>query len=246
MTVSAEAPRPAFYALAPGSWRDYATLLHPPYTAWHLSYVAIGAALAPDFRLSRLLPTLAAFFLAVGIGAHALDELHGRPLRTELGSGTLALLAVLSIAGAVAIGVYAAVAWSPWIAVFAPLGAFILCAYNLELFGGRFHTDTWFALSWGAFPLVTGFFAVAERITPAAIVAGAFAFALSLAQRRLSTQVRHVRRHLREVRGTIVQHDGTSVEVNVETLIGAEERALKLLTAATVLLALSLVMMRLA
>ena len=81
VTVSAEAPRPAFYALAPGGWRDYATLLHPPYTAWHLSYVAIGAALAADFRLSRLLPTLAAFFLAVGIGAHALDELHGRPAR---------------------------------------------------------------------------------------------------------------------------------------------------------------------
>ena len=160
--MSAEAPRPAFYALAPGSWRDYVTLLHPPYTAWHLSYVAIGAALAADFRLSRLLPTLAAFFLAVGIGAHALDELHGRPLGTELGSGTLALLAALSIAGAVAIGVYTAVAWSPWIAVFAILGAFIVCAYNLELLGGRFHTDAWFALSWGAFPLVTGFFAVAE------------------------------------------------------------------------------------
>lgn len=246
MTVTAEAPRPAFYALAPGSWRDYATLLHPPYTAWHLSYVAIGGALAADFRLSRLLPTLAAFFLAVGIGAHALDELHGRPLGTELGSGTLTMLAAVSIAGAVAIGAYTAVAWSPWIAAFAILGAFIVCAYNLELLGGRFHTDAWFALSWGAFPLVTGFFAVAETITPAAIAAGAFAFALSLAQRRLSTQVRHVRRHVREVRGTIVQHDGSSVEVNVETLIGAEERALKLLTAATVLLALSLVMMRLA
>ena len=37
--------RPAFYALAPGGWRDYVTLLHPPYTLWHLSYVAIGAAL---------------------------------------------------------------------------------------------------------------------------------------------------------------------------------------------------------
>jgi hypothetical protein len=244
--VTAEAPRPAFYALAPGGWRDYATLLHPPYTAWHLSYVAIGAALAPDFQLSRLLPTLAAFFLAVGIGAHALDELHGRPLRTQLGSRTLILLAALSIVAAVAIGVYTAVAWTPWIAVFAALGAFIVCAYNLELFGGRFHSDAWFALSWGAFPLLTGFFAVAETITPAAIAAGAFAFTLSLAQHRLSTQVREVRRHVSEVRGTIVRSDASSVEISVETLIGAEERALKLLTAATVLLALALVMMRLA
>ena len=36
--------RPAFYALAPGGWRDWWTLLHPPYTLWHLSYVALGAA----------------------------------------------------------------------------------------------------------------------------------------------------------------------------------------------------------
>ncbi len=39
---------PAFYALAPGGWRDYWTLLHPPYTVWHLSYVVIGASLAPE------------------------------------------------------------------------------------------------------------------------------------------------------------------------------------------------------
>jgi len=44
--VSSEA-RPAFYALAPGGWRDYVTLLHLPYTLWHLSYVVIGACLAP-------------------------------------------------------------------------------------------------------------------------------------------------------------------------------------------------------
>jgi len=76
--VTAE-PRPAFYALSPGGWRDYVTLLHPPYTLWHLSYVAIGAGLAPHLEARRLLVALAAFFLAVGIGAHALDELKGLP-----------------------------------------------------------------------------------------------------------------------------------------------------------------------
>ena len=77
MATETEA-RPAFYALASGGWRDYLTLLHALYTAWHLAYVAIGAALTPEFALSRLLPTLGAFFLAVGIGAHALDELRDR------------------------------------------------------------------------------------------------------------------------------------------------------------------------
>src|SRR5438067_9764447 len=101
---AARGVRPSFYALRPGGWRDYVTLLHPPYTLWHLSYVAIGAGLAPDLRYGRLALALAAFFLAVGVGAHALDELNGRPLATRIGSGTLVLLAAVSIAGAVGIG----------------------------------------------------------------------------------------------------------------------------------------------
>ena len=123
--MSAEA-RPAFYALAPGGWRDYVTLLHPPYTLWHLSYVAIGAGLAPhlDFRVLAL--ALAAFFLALGIGAHALDELKGRPLRTRIGSGTLAALAVVSIAGAVAVGVAVAVARGLWLLPFVACGGFLV------------------------------------------------------------------------------------------------------------------------
>src|SRR5436305_598864 len=79
-----ELDRPAFYALRSGGWRDLVTLLHPPYTAWHLSYVAIGAAAAPHIYANRLIAALAAFFLAVGISAHALDELHGHPLATKL------------------------------------------------------------------------------------------------------------------------------------------------------------------
>src|SRR5262249_47824763 len=46
--------RPAFYALRPGGWRDLVTVLHPPYTAWHLSYVALGAAAAPAVHADRL------------------------------------------------------------------------------------------------------------------------------------------------------------------------------------------------
>ena len=157
--------RPAFYALAPGGWRDYVTLLHPPYTLWHLSYVAIGAALAPDLEVGRLLAALAAFFLAVGIGAHALDELKGHPLHTRISDRALMGLAAVSIGGAVAIGVYASIAYTPWLAPLVVVGGFIVCAYNLELFGGAFHSDAWFALAWGAFPLLTAYVAAAERLT---------------------------------------------------------------------------------
>jgi hypothetical protein len=46
--------RLAYYVLGSGGWRDWWVLLHPPYTAWHLSYVVIGAAIAPVFDLGRL------------------------------------------------------------------------------------------------------------------------------------------------------------------------------------------------
>jgi len=84
-----EAARPAYYAARPGRWRDWWTLLHPPYTGWHLSYAVIGAALAPRVQVSYLIATVLAFFLAVGLAAHALDELQGRPLRTAIPSGAL-------------------------------------------------------------------------------------------------------------------------------------------------------------
>lgn len=240
-----ETPRPAFYALAPGGWRDWVTLLHPPYTAWHLSYVAIGAALAPELRVSRLLLTVAAFALAVGIGAHALDELHGRPLGTRVSDRALAVLAAASIGGAVGIGVYATLAWTPWLAPLVAAGAFLVAAYNLELLGGRFHSDAWFALAWGAFPVFTGYVAVAERLDWAPLLAAAFAYAASLAQRHLSTQVRDVRRRVESVSGQIIRLDGETEPVTEATLIAAEERALRLLALAVVALALALVMMRL-
>src|SRR3954454_12522589 len=99
---------PAFYALRPGGWRDLLTLLHPPYTIWHLSYVAFGAVAAPELHGDRLAATLLAFFLGVGVCAHALDELNGRPLRTLLSDGVLVGLAAVSLAGAVAIGIVGA------------------------------------------------------------------------------------------------------------------------------------------
>jgi hypothetical protein len=221
--------RPAFYALDRGGWRDYVTLLHVPYTAWHLSYVAIGAALAPELEPKRLLAALAAFFLALGIGAHALDELRGRPLGTEIPTAVLWALAVVPIGAAVAIGVASALAWTVWLLPFVAAGAFLVFAYNLELFGGAFHTDLWFALAWGAFPLLASYVVVAEELRVEALLAAGFALATSLAQRTLSTQVRAVRR-------------GRSDDP-VHT-IEAPERALRTMSAAMVALAAALVVLR--
>jgi heme O synthase-like polyprenyltransferase len=236
--------RPAFYALAPGGWRDYVTLLHLPYTAWHLSYVAIGAALAPEPAGRRLLAALAAFGLALGIGAHALDELNGRPLNTRISDRALIGLAAISIGGAGAIGIAAALSWTLWLLPFVVTGGSLVLAYNLELFGGFFHTDLWFGLAWGAFPLLTGYFVVAEKLTPEAGLAAIFALLSSLAQRELSTRVRKVRRRVDAVTGSLTMADGTREDITADTLIGAPEAALRLLAAAMVSLATALLVLR--
>jgi hypothetical protein len=220
--------RPAFYALRAGGWRDYVTLLHPPYTAWHLSYVAVGAALAPHFRVDRMLWALAAFALAMGVAAHALDELNGRPLRTAIPSRTLVALAVISLAGSLAIGIAAAIMWGAGLLVFVVAGAFLVPAYNLELFGGRFHTDWWFAIAWGGFAALTGFFVEAQSIRLEGLLAAAYAIALSFAQRSLSTPVRHARRTLGDTAG-----------------MEPFEHALRAMTWASVLIACALVAARL-
>ena len=239
------AQAPAYYALRPGGWRDYVTLLHPPYTAWHLSYVALGAAAAPTLHGGRLAAALGAFFLAVGVCAHALDELHGRPLGTRLSSRTLAALAVVALVGAVAIGVVGVLTVSAGLVPFVVAGAFIVIAYNLELFGGRLHSAFWFAAAWGAFPALTGYWINALEFRPAGLLVAAACFGLSVAQRRLSTPVRELRRRTASVTGTQRLTDGTTVELDAVRLAAPLEGALRACALALVLLATGLVAARL-
>ena len=243
--MSAPSVRPSWYALETGGWRDYVTLLHLPYTAWHLSYVVIGGCLAPTVAWGRLGAAVTAFALAVGIGAHALDELSGRPLQTGIPKGVLAGLAAVSIGAACAIGVAGAMAFEPWLALLVPVGLFLVVAYNLELLGGRFHSDLWFGLAWGGFPVVCGYAAVAGDLSVAALLAAAFAVLLSLAQRALSNHVRFVRRRVASVDGTLELRDGSRERLDTDGLILAEERGLRLLAAASVVLAAALVAFRL-
>lgn len=225
--------RPAFYALPAGGWRDYWTLLHPPYTLWHLSYVLWGAALTGAPQLDRLAATLVAFFLAVGVAAHALDELKGRPLGTSIPRGVLVALAGGGLAGAVVLGVLGAFMVSPWLLAFVAAGLFIAPAYNLEWFGGRFHTGTWFAVSWGAFPLLTAHFAINGQLSIAAGAGAVAAFLLSLAQRALSSRVRKLRRRGRSIEGRVLYADGTLEDIDRRWATAPDEQALLLLALGT-------------
>ena len=237
--------RPAFYALAPGGWRDYWTLLHPPYTAWHLGYVAIGACLAPEVSEGRLGAAAAAFFLGLGVSAHALDELNGRPLQTRIPPRVLFVLTVVGLAAAVGIGIAGAVSFNLWLLVFVVAGAVLVPVYNLELFGGVIHNGAGFALAWGAFPLLTGYFACAGTISWEALLAACYAALTSYVQRVLSTPVRHVRRRVAAVAGTIQLREGGEEPVTRESLSATQERSLQTLAAAHVALAGALLIFRL-
>ena len=237
--------RPAFYALPRGGWRDWWTLLHPPYTLWHLSYVALGAATAAELDLYLLWMSLLGFFLGVGLAAHALDELRGRPLGTSIPDRVLEGLAIIALAGAVAVGIVGIVEVSAWIAAFIVVGAFLVVAYNLELWGGAFHSDLWFALAWGGFPALTGGFAQDGRLRVTAVLVAGACVAISAAQRALSTPVRRLRRRVATVEGTITMRDGTTEPMGPEVIRTVPEAALKLLSLAMPLLATAFVISRL-
>ena len=240
-----EERKAAFYALPPGGWRDYVTLLHPPYTAWHLSFVALGAVTAPVFSTRNLFASLVGFFLAVGLSAHALDEFMGHPLGTRIPDRVLTAIAGVGLVGAVLLGLVGAVEVSFWLLPFIAAGVFLVLAYNLEFMGGRFHTDTWFAVAWGAFPALTGAFAQDGSLSWMAVVVALACLLLAAAQRRLSTPVRRFRRRVRKVAGSVTLDDGTVVEIDEGMFLQPSEAALRAVAVGLTLLAIGLVGMRL-
>lgn len=237
--------RPAYYAASPGSWRDWWTLLHPPYTAWHLAYVVIGASLAPHVNLTRLVAALLAFFAAVGLAAHAVDELHGRPLGTRIPAASLVGVAAVGLLAAIGLGV-GGVLQIGWVLIpFMVVGPVLVVAYNFELFGGLVHTDVGFAAAWGAFPLLTAYVAQTGTLAVAPVIAAGGALALSGAQRALSTPARLLRRRAVRVEGSVSLTDGKNIPIDERTLLAPLETALRAMSWAVVLFAAALAVARL-
>lgn len=233
----AEPAVPAFYARRGTAGSDWWTLLHPPYTVWHLSYVVLGAAIAPGRDWVALGSSVLAFFLAVGLAAHALDELHGRPLRTRIRPSTLRAVATLALAGAVGLGIIGAFFWGEpnWALVAAmPVGMLLVIGYNLELFDGALHTDHVFAWGWGGFPVVVGYVAQSSpqssTLLVAVTAATLAAVGTSYAQRILSTPARRLRRHTASVSGSLTTVDGARIRLDRTTLLTPLEGALRALS----------------
>lgn len=238
----------AFYAqpkfLARPRLKEWWTLLHPPYTMLHLSFVVIGACLVGPVNAVYLWVTLAAFFLGVGVGAHALDELMGRPLATSIPRWQLVTAAMVGVGGGAALGVVGMAKVSPYLGFFIVVGVVVALGYNLELFQGRLHSDAVFALGWGAFPVLTAYFAQHATLSVAAVLAGAFAALTSQTQRQLSGPARDIRRRTMSIDGSQVLNDGTVVPLSTTSMLRPLESALRSLCWASTVLALALVWAR--
>lgn len=230
---------PAFYATTGSLWGDLLAILHPPYTAWHLAYVVIGTSLAATVSLSRLGWTLLVFFFAVGIAAHALDEVKGRPLSTSLSDRALWGLASAALGIAAVLVAIGSVQLSPWIWLWAVVGLFFALGYPLE-WPSFVHTDLGFGVGWGAYPVLVGYWVQAEGLSLSAVTVAAFAMLLSLAQRSLSTPARFVRRNTTRA---VAEFDDTRWDRNA--LLISWERPLRLLVWTVVVLAAGLLMTRL-
>jgi asparagine N-glycosylation enzyme membrane subunit Stt3 len=128
---------------------------------------------------------------------------------------------------------------------FLEVGPLIVIAYNAELFGGLVHNDVGFAAAWGAFPVLTAYVAQADTLVLAPVLAALGAFALSVAQRRLSTPARALRRSTGHVEGTLTTSNGEVRSIDRAYLLAPLEGALKALAWSSVLFATALALERL-
>jgi hypothetical protein len=233
----------SYYARGGSRAADFWTILHPPYTIWNLSYVVIGSAMAQIMNWTVLVLMLLAFLCGTGIAAHALDELNGHPLKTGFSSGELKIMSGAGLAASFILALILIKYTSPFILVVAGLGIFFVLAYNLEWWKGRFHTDLGFALTWGAFPLLAGYWSQTGSLSGAAVTGAAAATLLSLAQRSLSTRARFVRRKVKT--GKVLFHtESSEMEWDSAELLASWEKPLQLLSRFVTVLAFSLLILK--
>ncbi len=172
-------------------------LLFLPYTGMVLAYTVIGSMMADHIHWHRVWAIVVIYFLGLGIGGHALDALGSKGLKpwgTVISKRGLFLLAIASITGAYAIGIYYMVLFTPLLWLIAIPEGFFLLAYNLEWFGGRFHSDGWFALSWGSLPVLAGYILQTNQVSIAALLVAVSMGLLSLVEIKVSRPYKEMKR----------------------------------------------------
>jgi hypothetical protein len=201
----------------PARFRSLAGLLFLPYTGMVLSFSVIGSMLATPLHWDRVIAILLIFFFGLGIGAHALDALGSKevkPWGAVLTTFQLWLLAITSLIIAYAIAIYYMVRYVPLLWSMAFCEGFFVFSYNLEWFRGRFHTDAWFAFSWGFLPVLSGYIMQTNSISLAALALAVSMAFFSLIEIKASRPYRALKR-----RSDALQEDENALMLRFEVIL---------------------------
>lgn len=148
-------------------------ILFLPYTCIVTSFAAWGS-LSGSFELDRLVAICLIYFLSLGVSAHFLDAVGGKTKPWgNLPKRKLWIISMISLGIAFSIGLYYAFLDSPLLFPIGIIEGFFLFAYNLELFGGRFHNNISTIISWGILPVFAGSAIQTNSITVEAIMLAA-------------------------------------------------------------------------
>ncbi len=182
----------------PARFRVFIGLLFLPYTGMCISFAIIGSMLADDIIWERVGAIALIYFLALGISAHVADSLGSKKIKpwgTYFTRTQLLVLMIGTLASAYFIGIYYIVFFVPLLAAIAVLEGFFLFAYNFEAFGGRFHNNFWFAVSWGALPLLAGYIMQTNSISIVALASAGAVSLISYAEIRMSRPYKQLKRN---------------------------------------------------
>ena len=180
----------------PMRFRVFVGLLFLPYTGMCISFAIIGSMLASEIAWDRLGAIALIYMLALGISAHVADSLGSKktkPWGSYFSKRQLLIIMAASLTAAYAIGAYYIAFFVPLLAIIAALEGFFLFTYNYEIWGGIFHNDFWFAVSWGSLPLLAGYIIQTNSMNILALAAAGLTGLISYAEIRMSRPYKHLK-----------------------------------------------------
>jgi hypothetical protein len=216
----------------PLKFRAFIGMLFLPYTGMCISFTIIGSMLSESIAWDRVLSIFIIYFLALGVSAHAADNLGSKKIKpwgNYFSTFELRLMVIGGLSVSYMLGIYYIITFAPLLLFIAIIEGFFLFAYNFELFNGLFHNNFWFAVSWGALPLLAGFVIQTNSISVLSLISSIMAFFVAYTEIRISRKYKELKRNPQDV-----------VDCNAEKL----ERSLKVISLLTISFAVLLTVCR--
>lgn len=185
----------------PVKFRAFVGLLFLPYTGMCISFTIIGSMISPTVYWDRVVAIFTIYFFALGISAHAADNLGSKKIKpwgNYFSKLELKIMVIVGLSIAYIIGIYYVITSVNLLLFIGIIEAFFLFAYNFELFRGVFHNNFWFALSWGSLPLLAGYIMQTNTIAELPIILALFTFLVSLLEIRYSREYKEIKRKNRD------------------------------------------------